>query len=384
MKHVDQDSKQGLVAVSSTLLTEATGLSTLEESATTPKLFTPIQIGFMDLQHRVVHAPTSRYRADTNSVPLTPIVGKYYEQRARVPGTLLISEGTLISREAGGAPNIYALGRAANPEILDALGLPYVSASDVALLPSSIQSHTHPDRVPVVRRPSALTVRGMENYVQQYVRAAVNAVEKAGMDGVEIHAAGGYLIDQFLQDTSNDRADEYGGSVENRARFPLRVIEAVVQGIGEERTGVRISPWSTYQGMGMSDPRPTFAYFVKELKSRFPRLAYLHVQEARADGWNTVANVPEGVDNDFIREIWGNGVLVSSGGYDRELAIEVVETKGDVVAFGRHFIANPDLPFRLIKDVPLAKGDRGKYYACGSADPNGYTDYPFSKEFLAV
>ncbi|KAL0058420.1 hypothetical protein AAF712_014901 [Marasmius tenuissimus] len=271
-----------------------------------------------------------------------PIVGEYYEQRAKVPGTLLISEETLISREAGGAPSvpgiwndkqvgawkevanrvhennsyifmqIYALGRADNPDILDASGIPYVSASDVALPPSSIQSHTHPDRVPVVRRLSASTVRGMKNYVQQYVHAAVDAVQKAGMDGVEIHAAG-----------------------ENRARFPLRVIEAVVEGIGEERTGVRISPWSTYQGMEMNDPKPSFAYFVNNLNYRFPRLAYLHVQETRADGLDTVANVPEGVDNDFIREIWGDGVLVSSGGYDRELAIEVAETKGDVVASGR-------------------------------------------------
>ncbi|KAK1217981.1 hypothetical protein PQX77_019350 [Marasmius sp. AFHP31] len=414
MRHIDEDSKQRLVAVSLSLVPEPITLSSLEEVATTPKLFTPIQNGFMHLRHRVVHAPTSRYRADTDSVPLMPIVGEYYEQRARVPGTLLISEGTLISREAGGAPNvpgiwddrqvaawkevanrvhknnsyvflqIYALGRAANPDILDSSGLPYVSASDIPLPLSSIQSHTHPDRLPVVRRPSALTARGMEIYVQQCARAAVNVVQKAGMDGVEIHAAGGYLIDQFLQDTSNNRTDEYGGSVENRARFPLRVVEAVVQEIGEERTGVRISPWSKYQGMGMNDPRPTFAYFVNELKYRFPRLAYLHVQEARADGWDTVANVPEGFENDFIREIWGDGVLISSGGYERELAIEVAETKGDVVAFGRQFIANPDLPFRLMHNLPLAKGDRGKYYTCGSTDASGYTDYPFSKEFLAT
>ncbi|KAL0573440.1 Stress response protein nst1 [Marasmius crinis-equi] len=347
----------------------------MNDSVTSPvpsKLFSPIQIGFMNLQHRIVHAPTSRYRADSDSVPLMPIVGEYYAQRARVPGMLLISEGTLIARKAGGMPNIpgiwnerqigawkevasrvhehksfiflqiYALGRGADPEILDRMGCPYVSASDIPM------QHASPDgklAVKSVRRPRPLSHEEIEEYIRLFAEAASNAVWKAGLDGVEIHAAGGYLIDQFLQDMSNCRTDEYGGSIENRARFGLRVVEAVVRVVGEERTGIRISPWSTYQdeetlGMRMTDPKPTFGYFVAELKKRFPHLAYLHVQEPRADGWDTVDDLPEGVDNDFIREIWGDKVLVSSGGYDRKLAIDTARTKGDVIAFGRHFIAN--------------------------------------------
>ncbi|KAL0573441.1 hypothetical protein V5O48_008513 [Marasmius crinis-equi] len=366
-----------------------------------PRLFTPIQVGLMSLQHRIVHAPTSRYRADADSVPLMPIVEDYYSQRARVPGTLLIAEGTLVSREAGGMPNvpgiwserqikawkevstrvhdnksyiflqIYALGRAADPEILERMGLPFVSASDIPISPRPSDALAQS-----VQRPQSLTKEGIEEYIRSFAEAASNAVWKAGLDGVEVHAAGGYLIDQFLQDVSNSRTDEYGGSIENRARFGLRVVEAVVRAVGEERTGIRISPWNTYLGMRMTDPKPTFRYFVAEVRRRFPRLAYLHVQEP----WEPVGSAP-GVDNDFIRAVWSNKVLVSSGGYDRRLAIETAQTKGDVIAFARQFIANPDLPFRLLRDLPLTEGDRERYYVHGSLDPGGYTDYSFSPEF---
>ncbi|KII83266.1 hypothetical protein PLICRDRAFT_148209 [Plicaturopsis crispa FD-325 SS-3] len=359
-----------------------------------PKLFQPTKVGNLTLGHRVVLAPLTRFRADDAHVH-TPIAIEYYSQRASTPGTLLISEATFISPQSGGMPNVpglwndaqveawkpitaavhakgsfiytqlWALGRAADPEVLKKEGgLPYVSASDVQLTGK-----------PIAPRP--LTIPEIKEYVQQYATAATNAV-RAGFDGVEIHGAHGYLLDQFFQDLSNKRTDEYGGSVENRTRFALEAIEAVVKAIGANKVAIRISPWSKTQDMAMPDPKPTFGYFVRRLRELYPDFAYLHVVEPRVDGQTTRKDgVPEGQSNDFIREIWAPLPLVSAGAYTRELALAAAE-KGDLTAFGRLFISNPDLPYRLKHNIPLAHYDRSTFYVYGSSDPKGYTDYPFA------
>jgi NADPH2 dehydrogenase len=179
--------------------------------------------------------------------------------------------------------------------------------------------------------PRPLTTDEIKTYVRWYADAAEKAINRAGFDGVELHFANGYLPDQFLRDVSNQRTDEYGGSIENRARFPLEIIEAVSKAVGEDRVGFRISPWNPFLGMSMKDPKPTFAYLVSQAKERFPDLAYLHAVEPRSDD--------EG-SNEFLREIWGEGVFIAAGGFSPQSAAETVETKGGLVAFGRHYISN--------------------------------------------
>ncbi|KAJ7639557.1 NADH:flavin oxidoreductase/NADH oxidase [Roridomyces roridus] len=359
-----------------------------------PKLFQPTRVGDVELAHRVVLAPTTRFRADSNHAPL-PHVAEYYGQRASTSGSLLISEATFIAARAGGYPNapgiwsdeqigawkkvtdavhakgsymylqLWALGRAANPAALAAEGLPLVSASNIPNGTSDI--------------PRPLTVEEIQEYIHLYATAASNAVHKAGFDGVEIHSANGYLLNQFLHDQcSNVRTDSYGGSIENRVRFPLEVVQAVVNAVGETKTGFRISPWGTWNDMYFGDPKPTYTHLVTELRDRYPDLAYLHVVEPRVDGITTVESVNEGYSNDFIREIWGSRPLISAGGYTRETALAAAEEKGDLVAFARPYISNPDLPYRLLHGIALAVGNRALYYAPGSSDPAGYTDYPFA------
>ncbi|KAJ8469849.1 hypothetical protein ONZ45_g16751 [Pleurotus djamor] len=326
-----------------------------------------------------------------------PLVAEYYAQRASTPGTPLISEATYVAREAGGYANvpgiwsdeqirawkeivdgvhargsyiymqIWALGRTASTELLNAQGLPYVA-------PSSIPLNSRLDQPP----PRPLGVDEIQELVHLFAKAASNAVHLAGFDGVELHGAHGYLIDQFLQDVSNKRTDEYGGSPQNRCRFPLEVVEAVTKEIGQDRTAIRISPWSQFQDMRMVDPRPTFSYLVSELRQRFPNLAYLHVTEPRiSDGIAEVEFEVTDEENDFLRDIWGDRPFLSAGGYTRERALKAADD-GLLVAVGRHFLANPDLPHRWKEDLPLNKYDRPTFYVPGDASGLGYTDYPFT------
>ncbi|KAJ8462523.1 hypothetical protein ONZ45_g17902 [Pleurotus djamor] len=361
----------------------------------TEKLFQPTKVGRMVLQHRIILAPLSRYRATKDFAPIVPMVAEYYAQRASTPGTLLITEATYVAPEAGGfehAPGIWseeqiaawkqvtdavhargsfmymqlwALGRAALHQVLSSQRLPYVSVSDI---PLSYQ--TNPP-------PRALTVPEIHQLVRVFAKAAHNAVHLAGFDGVELHGAHGYLVDQFLQETTNNRTDEYGGSIENRARFALEVIEAITKEIGQDRTGMRISPWSQFQEMRQDsgDPRPNFSYFVKELKARFPELAYLHVTEPRindGDGVKEMQVIDE--ENNFLRKIWSDKPFISAGGHTRERALRAAED-GLLVGVGRHFLANPDLPVRWRFDLPLNPYNRATFYTPGDV---GYTDYPFA------
>ncbi|KAJ6581848.1 FMN-linked oxidoreductase [Mycena capillaripes] len=365
-----------------------------------PKLFQPALVGDIELKHRIVFAPSTRFRADKNHVQL-PHVAEYYAQRASTPGTLLISEATFIAPRAGGYAHVpgiwsddqivawkkvtdavhakgsymylqlWALGRTALAETLAEEGLPddVVSASDVPLA-----KH---------KTPRPLTVEEIQEWVQLYATAASNAVHKAGFDGVEIHCANGYLLDQFLHDRSNIRTDAYGGSPENRTRFPLEIAEAVVKAVGQKKTGLRISPWSTFQDMHFDQPIPTYSHLFTQLRDRYPEFAYVHVVEAHTDGrpdtdGTAIVQAREGQSNDFIRDIWGDRPLISAGGYTRERALATAEEKGNLIAFSRKFIANPDLPYRLQHDIALTIPNTAFFYCPGSVDPKGYTDYPFA------
>ncbi|KAJ7869136.1 hypothetical protein B0H14DRAFT_2571988 [Mycena olivaceomarginata] len=338
----------------------------------TSKLFQSTLVGDIQLNHRVVFAPTTRFRADANHAPL-PHVAEYYQQRASTPGSLLITEATFIAARAGGykhAPGIWsdeqiaawkkitdavhakgsyiylqlwALGRAAEVAVLEEEGLPdaYVSASNV----------------PIAGQPAPrpLTVEEIQEYVQLYADGCFECrAQSRALTVSRFTAANGYLLDQFLHDRSNIRTDAYGG---------CRGCSSGA--VGQKKTALRLSPWGTYLDMHFDHPKPTYTHLVTQLRDRYPELAYLHVVEPR-------------YSNDFIRDIWGDRRLISAGGYTRETAIAAAEEKGDLIAFARPYVANPDLPYRLLHGIALAIGNRALYYAPGSLDPKGYTDYPFA------
>jgi len=338
-------------------------------------------------------APLTRFRATNTHVP-SSLAAEYYSQRASTPGTLIVTEATFISGKAGGYGNVpgiwsdeqiagwkkvvdavhakgsfiylqlWSLGRAADPAQLrrEDPSFSYVSSSPITPAGKAVT-------------PRAMTIPEIEEHVQLYSIAASNAVFKAGFDGVEIHGANGYLVDQFLQDVSNQRTDKYGGSIENRSRFALEVIDAVVDAVGASRTAIRFSPWSTFQGMGMKEVIPQFSHVVTRIRDLHPSFSYIHLVEPRVDGVSDRAEIPIGHSNDFIRNIWAPRPIISAGGYNPEIAKDIAEKKGDLIAFGRSFIANPDLPLRIRDGISLATGDRSTYYTPGS---RGYTDYPFA------
>ncbi|KAK7532052.1 uncharacterized protein J3D65DRAFT_647604 [Phyllosticta citribraziliensis] len=376
------------------------------------KLFTPLKVGSTQLDHRVVMAPLTRFRATNDNVP-TDVMAQYYAQRAVVPGTLLISEATFISARAGGYANIpglwteqqlagwkkttdavhakgskiyvqlWSLGRAAWPDPEGSGGAVkneefdfknnFVSASDVPMAKG-------------LPAPRPMTEEEVWATIGDYATAAKNAVEKGGFDGVEIHGAHGYLIDQFTQDVSNKRTDQWGGSIENRARFAVEVSRAVIKAVGADRTGIRLSPWSNFQGMRMSDPIPQFSYLIDQLRAL--DLAFLHLVEPRVAG--VIDRDPQNESLDFALQSWGRDKPVFiAGGFTTELAIKAVEEKykdHDVaVVFGRRFISNPDLVYRVKKNIPFTDYDRFTFYInqkAGDKPEPGYIDYPYSEEFL--
>jgi len=363
------------------------------------KLFQSMKVGDSQLQHRMVMAPLTRFRADDDNVPLD-MVKEYYAQRACVPGTQLISEGTQISsRHAGlrNAPGIWsraqidawrkitdavhekgsylwcqlwAPGRANDPDFLASRGHKFLSSSAVPLKEGDTA-------------PQEMTEQEIQEAIEDFVTAASNAIE-AGFDGVEIHGANGYLLDQFLQDTCNQRTDRWGGSIENRARLHVEVTKAVAAKIGSHKVGMRLSPWSDFQGMLMENPEPTFTYVVEQLRPL--NLAFLDLIEARISG-NTDAGCGEGKDVGFLVEAWGKQTPVMlSGGFTPESARQAVdETYKDynvAIIFGRYWTSNPDLPFRVEKGVEMVKYDRSTFYTPKKEE--GYIDWDFSEEFKAA
>ncbi|EJF57496.1 NADH:flavin oxidoreductase/NADH oxidase [Dichomitus squalens LYAD-421 SS1] len=365
-------------------------------STATPALFQPIQVGETKLKHRVVLAPLTRFRANKAHVH-SDLAVEYYKQRASVPGTLLIAEATDIAPPAGGmayVPGIYsdeqvaawkkvtdavheqgsyiflqlwAMGRAAR-----AVGLRDEDADYPYVAPSAIPLKRSADDI-----PRELTKEEIKQYVDWFGEAAANAVHRAGFDGVEVHGAHGFLVDQFLQTVSNTRTDEYGGSIENRAKFALEVMESIASAVGQSRAAIRLSPWAQFHDMRMDDPIPTFTYLVEEFKKRLPNLAYLH---SVGLGAPDQLGPEDKSQTDFIYKLWTPRPVVSTGGYDRETAIKIAEETGQLVGFGRLFLANPDLPFRLEKNIPLNPLEEETIYTRQAAE--GYTTYPFSEEFL--
>jgi len=264
---------------------------------------------------------------------------------------------------------LWALGRAASPaELKKELGqeAKVISSGDLGFEGGA--------------KPTPLTEAEIKEYIGFYAQAAENAVA-AGFDGVEIHGANGYLIDQFLQDVSNNRTDSWGGSIENRARFGIEVAKAVVAAVGAERTGIRLSPFSEFQGMRMADPKPQFSYFAQELKKL--KLAYIHVVESRVAG---NADVEQTDKVNFLVDLWDNqSPVLIAGGFRpasaKTLVDEEYKSKDVAVVFGRYFISNPDLVFRLKEGIEFTPYDREKFY--NKKQEDGYTTWKFSKEFEA-
>ncbi|SMR63252.1 unnamed protein product [Zymoseptoria tritici ST99CH_3D1] len=364
-------------------------------------LFQPLEVGGTKLQHRLVMAPLTRYRADDNCVPMD-IAKEYYTQRACVPGTLILSEAVQISPRCVGrdnAPGIWSEAQmAAWKDIVDAVHAKgcYIwcqlwvqgRAADPAVQRrrgSRFMSSSAVPHCPEAETPEEMTEKDILEVIDDYRAAAKNAIEGAGFDGVEVHGGNGYLPDQFLQDVCNKRTDHWGGSIENRARFHIEVLKAIVGEVGADKTAVRLSPWSDFMAMGMDDPVPTFTYLVEQLRTM--KLAFLDLIEARIRG-NDDAECGDGKDVGFLVRAWGGvSPVMIGGGFNLESAKVAVDEKYSgyevAIVFGRYWTSNPDLTFKMFKeDVPLVKYDRSTFYTPKKAD--GYIDWEFSPEFKAA
>lgn len=364
---------------------------------TTQELLKPIKIGDLQLSNRVVMAPMTRSRAANDlNVPTGDLHGVYYQQRASAG--LIITEGSQVSQEGVGYINtpgihtaqqvagwkevtemvhkkngkifiqLWHVGRMSHPDFHDG-ELPVAPS---ALNPNE-KSYTH-DGFKETVVPRALTTAEVKLTIQNFKNAAKNAWE-AGFDGVEIHSSNGYLLHQFFSATSNHREDEYGGSIENRARILFEVIEEIKEVIPENRIGLRLNP-SLHGIFGMTldeETIPTFEYIVKKLNDY--DLAYLHLSEP----FNDVSDVPHAVTNiaEHFRPLY-KGNLMINGGFDREKGNKVIaEGKADFVSFATHYIANPDLVERFEQKAELAEPDKDTFYTPGS---EGYIDYPTLQE----
>lgn len=362
-------------------------------------LFDPISIGDLPLPHRIVMAPLTRSRAGAGNVP-TDMTVEYYRQRAGA--ALIITEATQISQQGQGyawTPGIHDaeqiagwrkvadavhgeggriflqlwhVGRISHPVFQPGGALPV--APTAMPVPGKTFIIDEADRgvwadVPV---PQELTEDGIARIVADYAQAARNAID-AGMDGVEIHAANGYLIDQFINSASNWRSDRYGGGIENRARLLMEVTDAVIAAVGRARVAVRLTPMGRFMGMGDDTPEETFGYIAGELDRR--ALAYLHVVEPSTLGIETdVGTDPRWDAMVAIMRNRFTGVLMLAGGYDRASAERALATgRGDIIAFGKPFIANPDLPERFARDAALNTPDPTSFFG---GDARGYIDYP--------
>jgi N-ethylmaleimide reductase len=358
-------------------------------------LFTPLKLGALELKHRVVMAPMTRMRsAQPGNVPHA-LNAEYYGQRAS-EGGLLITEATDITPQAQGyrgTPGLYSaeqitgwravteavhakggfifsqiwhVGRISHSSLQPDGALPVAPS---AVPPSGDHTNASGQQVPF-ETPRALEENELAELVRNFVTAARNAQE-AGFDGVEVHGANGYLLDQFLRNGSNKRTDRYGGSIENRARLLLEVVDAVIAALGADRVGVRLSPWGTFNDMSDTDGEALWDYVAAELGKR--SLAYLHVVEPRADFTTDLpvdANAPDAASH--FKSIF-KGTYISAGGYVAETARAVVaDARADAVAFGRPFISNPDFPERVRTGATMTWHDRATFYG---GDHRGYTDY---------
>ncbi len=358
-------------------------------------LFTPIRLGELDLPYRIVMAPLTRMRADEDGVP-DPLNAEYYSQRASA--ALIITEATAISVQGRGIPHMPEIhtqnqikgwrsvvdavhskggrivlqlvhnGRASHrsymPEGMEPVGPSAIAIAGKGYMPD----FTFAD----YEAPRELLTGEIADIVRDFRQAALNGMD-AGFDGIELHAANGYLLNQFLEDGSNHRVDAYGGSFQNRARLLIEVVGAVKSAIGAGRLGVRLSPFGIAGGMSDSNPTELYKSVITELSQH--SLAYLHLIEARASGMARTDVMR--VDMLSNAKLFGHlfqGPVISAGGYTPESANHaILAGEADAIAFGRFFIANPDLVQRIRIHAPLNQYDRTTFYG-GSA--HGYTDYP--------
>ena len=368
-----------------------------------PSLFSPLKIGPYQLTHRLVMAPLTRMRAEKPSLAPRPLNTEYYEQRT-TPGGLIIAEASPVAATGFGSPGVPGIYSEAQikgwREVVDAVhakggviflqlwhvgrvshssfqpgGVLPVAPSAVPI-PADLRTMTVDGKVVTYETPRALELGEIPGVIDAYRQAARNALE-AGFDGVEIHGANGYLIEQFLQSHTNLRTDQYGGGIENRVRFLMEVTRAVIEVWGADRVGVRLSPYGVANGSGEPDPMPLYTYAVEQLNPL--GLAYLHFIEPRSSGAGRAEvnhkNVPSAMV--LFRPIW-KGVLITAGGFTGEAADAAIrDGLADAVAFGRIFISNPDLPRRLQRGFPLTPYNRATFYG---GDVAGYTDYPEHNE----
>ena len=348
-------------------------------------LFDPIQMGDVRLSNRIVMAPLTRCRAGEGRAP-NPLMAEYYAQRASAG--LILSEATSVSPMGVGYPDtpgiwseqqvegwklvtkavhdagglifmqLWHVGRISHPSYLDG-ALPVAPS---AIAPEGHVSLLRPQVAFVA--PRALDIGEIPGIVEAYRKGAENA-RRAGFDGVEVHGANGYLLDQFLQDSTNHRKDAYGGSIENRARLLLEVTDAVISVWGAGRVGVHLAPRGDAHSMGDSDPLATFGHVAEELGKR--RIAFLFTRERQ--GSDRIS--PQ------LRKKFG-GVLIANEGFDLQSAMKEIELgHADAVSFGKDYIANPDLPERFRKGIPLNAWNAETFYGHGMSDLKlGYTDYP--------
>jgi N-ethylmaleimide reductase len=363
-----------------------------------PSLFDPVRAGDLQLPNRIVMAPLTRNRAP-NAVP-TPLMAQYYAQRASAG--LLVSEGTAVSQQGQGyadVPGLYGreqlqawrgvtdavhqrggrivtqlwhVGRVSHVDLQPG-GQPPVAPSAIAAKTKTYLVRDGAGAFVETSVPRALAAAELPGIVDDFARAARQARDTAGFDGVEVHAANGYLLDQFLKRGSNQRTDDYGGSIENRARLLLEVMRAVVEEIGPGRTALRLSPVTPANDAHDADPQPLFEYVVRQLAPL--GLAYVHIIEGATGGPREIADRP--FDYDALRRAYrdagGRGAWMVNNGYDGKLGEQALAHGADLVAYGRPFIANPDLVERLRTGAPLNPADKSTFYGGGA---KGYTDYP--------
>ena len=361
-----------------------------------PTLFVPLDLGAFALRNRIVMAPLTRARAGFEGVP-NALMATYYAQRASAG--LIISEATGISREGLGWPNapglwndrqaegwkqvtdavhreggrivaqLWHMGRLVHPDLGG--GQPVSSSATTA--PDF--AHTYEGKKPYVEAREA-TRDDIQRIIGDYVRAARNAID-AGFDGVQLHGANGYLIDQFLRDSANLRTDDYGGSIDNRLRFVTEVIEAVGSAIGIERVGIRFSPNIYSQGVEDSDPLPLFTALAARLEDL--KVPWIELREAHRP--TSTGAVPTAPVSPPMRPIYSGAILLNSD-YDGPSArVRMAEGIADGISFGRPFISNPDLVQRIARGASLSPGDEDTYYSGGAA---GYVDYPALDEAQAA
>jgi N-ethylmaleimide reductase len=346
-------------------------------------LLSPYRLGELSLNNRMVLAPMTRSRAVEGNVP-NPLAATYYAQRAGAG--LIVTEATQVSPQGVGyirTPGIHskeqvagwkkvtaAVHRAGGKIFLQLWHVGRISHPDfhggeLPVAPSAVAAEGTvftPKGPQTMVTPRALALSELPGIVEQFKRGAENA-QAAGFDGVEIHGANGYLLDQFTRNGTNKRTDAYGGSIENRVRLPLEVTEAVIGVWGPGRVGYRIAPNSPFNSMSDSNPAETFSYLATELDAR--GAVYLHVVDPAADGAKRISP--------HLQEVF-DGTYIVNGGFDAETADAAIRrAETDLVAFGVPFLANPDLPERYRQKAPLNTPDQGTFYA---GEDKGYTDYP--------